>query len=255
MTRSSRNQLLFGLGAVVVWMSALTFAAPREAFAQAAAGSITVASGQVQVQRGATTLPAGAGTPVNVGDRVLTGLNGHAVIVLNDQSRLELGPASAINLDQLTGAGSPATHVSLFSGVLRSVVNAAAGGANYEVHTPNAVAAVRGTRFDTAYSEGAVRPFYDGCSRYTDVSVYEGTVNLASTANPGAGEDIGAGYEATVPCQFGPVPAGPLAMTGATSLSGSVGETSGFSGAMPGAGGAPPPSCPVCPVTETSAGH
>ena len=113
MTRSSRNYLLSMFGAVVVWMSALalTFAAPGQAFAQAAAGSITIASGQVQVQRGATTLPAGAGTPVNVGDRVLTGLNGHAVIVLNDQSRLELGPASAINLDQLTGAGAPANVV------------------------------------------------------------------------------------------------------------------------------------------------
>ena len=247
MTWGSRNHLLTLLGAAVVWMSALTFAAPGHALAQAAAGSITVASGEVQVQRGGATLPAGTGTSVNVGDRILTGLNGHAVIVLNDQSRLELGPASAINLDQLTGAGVPATHVSLFSGVLRSVVNAASGGANYEVHTPNAVAAVRGTRFDTAYSEGAVRPFYDGCSRYTDVSVYEGTVNLASTANPGAGEDIGAGYEATVPCQFAPVQPGPLAMTGATSLGGAIGEASGFSGSMPGAGGAPPPGCPVCP--------
>jgi len=121
------------------------------------------------------------------------------------------------------------------------LVRASGGATNYEVHTPNAVAAVRGTRFDTAYSEGAVRPFYDGCSRYTDVSVYDGTVNLASNAAPNAGEDVGAGYEATVPCQQSPVPAGPLAMTGAASM-GAASATSGFSGSMPGASGAPSPA-------------
>src|SRR5882757_3369618 len=178
MTQSSRTTLLGVLGAVLMWMSVMAIVAPESAFAQAAAGSITVSTGAVQLQRGAATLPGTAGSTVSVGDRVITGLNRHAVVVLNDQSRLELGPASAMNIDQLNGAGAPATHVSLFSGVLRSIVNAAGGaGAGYEVHTPNAVAAVRGTRFDTAYSEGAVRPFYDGCSRYTDVSVYEGTVN------------------------------------------------------------------------------
>lgn len=254
MTQRSRTHLLSVLGAAVVWLSALSLAAPELAFAQAAAGSITVATGQVQLQRGGATSAATAGTAVNVGDRVVTGLDGHAGIVLSDQSRLELGPASAINIDQLGGAGAPATHVSLFSGVLRSIVNATGGAAAaYEVHTPNAVAAVRGTRFDTAYSEGAVRPFYDGCSRYTDVSVYEGTVNLASSAAPNAGEDVGAGYEATVPCQFSPVPPGPLAMTGAASYGGGAGATSGFAGAMPGASGAPSPGCPVCSPIQPGA--
>jgi hypothetical protein len=246
MTRGNRNRLLSVFGAAVVWLSALAFAAPERAFAQAAAGSVTVSSGQVQIQRGGATLPGNAGIQVNVGDRVITGAGGHAVIVLADQSHLELGPASAINIDQLNGAGSASTHVSLFSGVLRSIVNATGGATNYEVHTPNAVAAVRGTRFDTAYSEGAVRPFYDGCSRYTDVSVYEGTVNLASTNALNAGEDVGAGYEATVPCQLSPVPAGPLAMTGAASFGGGSSTTSGFAGSMPGASGAPSPACPVC---------
>src|SRR5258706_7093713 len=231
MTHRSRNHLLTVFGAAVVWLCALAFAAPETAFAQVAGGSITVASGAVQIQRGGATLPARAGMQVNVGDRVITGADGHALIILGDQSRLEMGPASAINIDQLNGVGARSTHVSLCSGVLRWIVNAGGGAAaSYEVHTPSAVAAVRGTRFDTAYSEGAVRPFYDGCSRYTDVSVYEGTVNLASGAAPNAGEDVGAGYEATVPCQFGPVAAGPLAMTGAASLGGGAGATSGFAG-------------------------
>src|SRR5690349_19749988 len=127
----------------------------RTAMAQTAAGSFQSVSGPVQIQRtGGGTIGAASGVGVNVGDRIITGANGHAVIILNDQSRLELGPGSSITLDQFAVGGGP-TRVSLFSGVMRSLVNAASGGAaaNYQVHTPNAVAAVRGTRFDTAYSE------------------------------------------------------------------------------------------------------
>jgi hypothetical protein len=187
---------------------------------------------------------------VNVGDRILTGASGHAVIILNDQSRLEVGPVSSITLDQFTmTGGAPATRVSLFSGVLRSLVNSAAGGgaANYQVHTPNAVAAVRGTKFDTAYTENVIRPGYQGCERYTDVSVYQGTVNLAQIASPNTGEDVGAGYEATLPCDRPATAPGPLAMTGAVSFdSAAAGGHGLFTGSMPGSSGAPPPACPVC---------
>src|ERR1700674_4153614 len=124
------------------------FLVSRTAVAQTVAGSFQSVSGQVQIQRaGGATIGAASGVGVNVGDRIITGANGHAVIILNDQSRLELGPASSITLDQFTiTGGATATRVSLFSGVMRSLVNSASGGAaNYQVHTPNAVAAVRGT--------------------------------------------------------------------------------------------------------------
>jgi len=90
------------------------------------------------------------------------------------------------------------------------------------VHTPNAVAAVRGTKFDTAYSENVIRPGYQGCEKYTDVSVYQGTVNLAQVGSPNTGEDVRAGYEATVPCDKPPTESGPLSMTGAVSLESAV---------------------------------
>ena len=172
-----------GFGAELLLISALVLVASGPALAQTAAGSFYSVSGQVQIQRaGGATIGAAAGVGVNVGDRIVTGANGHAVIMLNDQSRLELGPASSITLDEFTiTGGATSTRVSLFSGVLRSLVNAASGGApaNYQVHTPNAVAAVRGTKFDTAYTENVIRPGYQGCEQYTDVSVYQGTVNLA----------------------------------------------------------------------------
>jgi FecR protein len=245
--RRDRVRYSAGVGAGLLLISAL-FVVSRTAMAQTAAGAFQSVNGQVQIQRtGGATIGAAAGVGLNVGDRIITGPNGHAIIILNDQSRLELGPASSITLDQFALGGGP-TRVSLFSGVMRSLVNAASGGApaNYSVHTPNAVAAVRGTNFDTAYSENAIRPGYKGCDKYTDVSVYQGTVNLAQAATPNTGQDVHAGYEATVPCGEPPTDSGPLSMTGAVSLESATAGGASFAGAAPGSSAAPVPACPVC---------
>src|SRR5271166_343112 len=225
--------------------------------AQTVAGSFQSVAGQVQIQRsGGATIGAAAGVGVNVGDRIVTGPNGHAVIILNDQSRLELGPSSSITLDQFTVAGGAgSTRVSLFSGVLRSLVNSASGAArtDYQVHTPNAVAAVRGTKFDIAFTENTIRPGYQGCEQYTDVSVYQGTVNLALAATPNGSVDISAGYESTLPCDHPPITPGPLAMTGAVSLDSANAGGGNIAALAPASGGAPVPACPVCvPMTTTT---
>src|SRR5208282_172875 len=260
--RRNRSHYNAVLGAGLLLISALVLVVSGPALAQTAAGSFSSVSGQVQIQRAGATIGAASGVGVDVGDRIVTGASGHAVIVLNDQSRLELGPVSGITLDEFTiTGGATSTRVGLFSGVLRSLVNAASGGApaNYQVHTPNAVAAVRGTRFDTAFTDNTIRPGYQGCERYTDVSVYQGTVNLAPLATPNVGQDISAGYEATLPCDKPPTTPGPLAMTGATSLdSANAGGSGLFTGTVPGSSGAPPPACPVppaCPACTTPVTH
>lgn len=260
-----RNQSHYSavFGAQLLLISALVLVVSGPALAQTAAGSFSSVRGQVQIQRAGATIGGAPGVGVDVGDRIVTGASGQAVIVLNDQSRLELGPASSITLDEFTiTGGATSARVGLVSGVLRSLVNAASGGApaNYQVHTPNAVAAVRGTRFDTAYTENVIRPGYKGCDKYTDVSVYQGTVNLASSAAPNAGQDVGAGYEATVPCDQAPTTAGPLSMTGAVSLDSAAAGGGGavFPVPVPGSGGAPPPACPVppaCPACTALGGH
>ncbi len=259
MGRDRRKLNDASLGALLLLAGALALLISGPAFAQNAAGSFSSVNGPVQIQRAGATIGASSGVGVNVGDRILSGAGGHAVILLNDQSRLEIGPNSTITLDEFTvTGGAPSTRVSLFSGVMRSLVNTATGGAaaNYQVHTPNAVAAVRGTRFDTAYTENVIRPGYQGCERYTDVSVYQGTVNLAQLTSPNAGEDVHAGYEATVPCDKPPTSSGPLSMTGAVSLASAVaGGGAAFVGANPASGGAPVPACPVCvDMTPVSTG-
>ncbi len=239
--RNARLTLVSAFVAVL-----LPLAIATRVFAQApVAGTISTAAGSVNVQRGGTSTPATTGTPVNVGDRVVTGAGGHAVITLTDGSELELGESSNIVIDNQALApagGRAATQVSLFGGVLRSVVNATGGPPNFEVHTPNAVAAVRGTRFDTVYIEGEARPTFGDCRKFTDVVVYEGVV---SVHNPGAtsGEDIPAGYEVSVPCNLTPMLPGPIGMTGAHSNIGTV------------VGGVPPPACPVCPACTTTTVH
>jgi hypothetical protein len=222
---------------------------PGQALAQAAnAGTISQVSGTVQIQRGAATIPATQGMPVQVGDRVITGDDGHVVVLLTDQSTLELGDSSNIEITQHSGA---ATRVNLLAGVVRSFVNKTVGAAapNFEVHTPNAVAAARGTLFDTAFLSGVSRPTYGDIHTFTDVSVRDGVVNLANVNNLAGGVDIPAGYESTVAGTLNAAAPGPLGMTGAVSFGGPAGTHTGVAtgsllAAVP---TVPPPSCPVCP--------
>jgi FecR protein len=219
--RLQRSELLGARLAVIAALALIAVVSlPASAFAQAMAGSITTASGQAEILRGTTVLAANPGTAVDVGDQLVTGSNGHILATLTDASTLELGANSKIRVDQHTRTPA-ATRLSLLFGALRSFVNKTAGAAapNFEVHTPNAIAAARGTRFDTVYISSGMRPGYGDCHAFTDVSVYSGVVSLANLNNPTAGVNVPAGYEATVPCAMAPTPAGPLGMTGASSFS------------------------------------
>src|SRR4029077_16983081 len=134
MRRERRRPYDSRFSIVFLFLGFFVLATSGPAFAQTAAGTFSTVSGQLQIQRTGVTIGAASGVGVNVGDRILTGASGHAVIQLNDQSRLEIGPVSSIMLDQFTvTGGATATQVSLFSGVLRSLVNSASGGAaNYQ---------------------------------------------------------------------------------------------------------------------------
>jgi hypothetical protein len=195
---------------------------------------------------------------VEVGDRIITGDDGHVVVLLTDQSTLELNDSSNMVVTQHAGS---ATRVDLATGVVRSFVNrtVGAGAPNFEVHTPNAVAAARGTLFDTSYVSGVSRPTYGDTHDFTDVSVYEGFVDFYDIANVSFVVNIPSGYESTAAGTNNPSSPGPLGMTGARAGSHGKGRSGGTSG--PSGGGAlsvvstvPPPSCPVCPSPSTNPG-
>lgn len=70
----------------------LTLSATPFARAQAPgtpAGSVTTATGSVELQRAGATTAVVPGTAVSVGDRLITGPKGHAIVTLSDGSTLE----------------------------------------------------------------------------------------------------------------------------------------------------------------------
>ena len=160
-----------------------------------AAGSMTALTGDVHIERAGTTVPATPGTAVDVGDRIVSGPNSRATITLTDNSKLELDESSALVIDQqMVGPNTRHTKLSLFSGLVRSFVSYSSSPTpNFEVHTPNAVASARGTEYDTSTSNQAPntmsdedRKKYKDCRRFTEVSVYDGTVEVTNTTNPAA---------------------------------------------------------------------
>jgi hypothetical protein len=120
-----------------------------------AVGRVQTYAGDVKLERASHPLAVTTGMGVMRGDRFTTGPKGRLIILLNDQSSLDLYESGVLVLnDQVLGPnGQATTQVSLLSGMLRSIVHVTAGGPapNFEVHTPNAIAAARGTDFDTSY--------------------------------------------------------------------------------------------------------
>jgi FecR protein len=217
-----------------------------DASAQTPVGVVTTVSGSAGIQRGASSLSPRVGTQLDQGDRVTTGADGHLAATLSDNSQLELAESSAMVLDQvvLGAGGRVSTRLSLAIGALRSSVTSAIGGVpDFEVHTPNAVVAVRGTKWNTRYREGTERHGFPSCKRFTDIEVYEGIVDVGSAVTPSAQhEAVSAGYETTVACESPPLEPGPLGITG-------TGGIGGFRGVSPGSGGvSPPPSMEPPPV-------
>jgi len=236
--RQSKALLLSRFLAVVIVTVAAFAIVAGDAAAQAPVGVVTGVDGSAAIQRGANFLTPRVGTQLDQGDRLTTGADGHLEGTLSDNSQFELAEASSMALDQVTVAAGGArigTRLTLALGALRTAVSSSVGGVpNFEVHTPNAVVAVRGTKWNTRYQESTGRPGFPSCKRFTDVEVYEGTVEVSSATNPAAQhQSVTEGYETTVACDAPPLGSGPLGITG----NGGIG---GFRGVSPGSMGAPP---------------
>jgi FecR protein len=258
--------LFLALISLTIWFG------PSIARAQQIVGTVTELSGSAQIARAAATIAVVQGMSIELHDRLITSPNSGAMVTLNSGITITLGEHTSLTFDQaVTGAGAGATQLNMLQGALRSVVPVLAPLETYEVHTPNATTAVRGTDFDVTYIDGRVRPGYAGCQRYTDVRVREGVVAVANLANPTQVVEIDAGFETTVPCELPPLNAGPLGIAGAvgpgggggkggggSASSGSAGGSAaagvGFPAPPPGAGSSapPPPAPPPSSLSPTS---
>ena len=208
-------------------------------------GQIARAEGSVELVRAAVTSSASVGTTLYLNDEITDGPAASSTINLNGGSSLELGESTTLKIDQHIIPPNQSyfrSRMTLALGTVRSLVPAGAG-ADFEVHTPNAVTSVRGTIFRVSFSTGQARFGYPGCSTFTDVTVESGLVAVAGSANPGLTVNVPEGYSTTVACDRAPEGPSPLGIGGST--------TGGVTG--PGVVAPPPPPAPVPVVIPPSA--
>lgn len=131
---------------------ALVLGAASVAAAAADAGVVKRVQGTVSLQRGPQALPVVPGTAVQVGDRLVTGADGHVGLTLADDTRLTAGPGSTLvvsdfRFDSTTNDGN--VLVQLLKGTLHFVSGLIAKQSpqNVNVQTRNAMMGVRGTEF------------------------------------------------------------------------------------------------------------
>ncbi|MBW7472436.1 FecR family protein [Marinobacter sp. F4218] len=150
---------------------------------------VTTVSGSVQLISSADgrKLPLTSYTLIRVGDEILSG-SGSATIALADGSEVRISPDSRLIFNRLTQYGKSGmvdTRLRLHKGEVHTRVKPVIeGGARFEIETPSAVAAVRGTVF-------ALQTSVNG----TSLQVTEGVVDFGS---PGKTRRIPAGYSASV---------------------------------------------------------
>jgi hypothetical protein len=188
---------------------------PQEVFAQIGAGTVSKLGGSVSIERAGRSMPAALAMPILIGDRIETFAQSSLTIILADGSEISLSESSSIVIDRsMVGTANADSFINLFRGRLRSVVNPRGGSLpSFEVHTPNAVVGVRGTDFETEYIDGKPCPGFPKCSRYTDVGVYSGVVEVRNpTSSKPSTVRVGTGQETTVPCELPPASPGPLGM-------------------------------------------
>jgi hypothetical protein len=119
---------------------------------EARSGTLKHVLGPVQVVQGGTSRPAAPGGGVAEAERIVTGPQGSAVLLLRDGTQITIGPNSQVDItrfqfDATTQTGSLTVQVLL--GTIRMVTGLLAKlqPDNVKVQTPSSTVSVRGTDF------------------------------------------------------------------------------------------------------------
>jgi hypothetical protein len=135
--------------------------------------------GEVSLTRDKTRLPAELNMALLPGDTVETGKDAQADVVLDDSSTIQLDPESRLGITELakdSASGRREVKTNLMSGELKAKIAKLAAKSTFEIESPTAVAAVRGTEFIVAYKEG----------QPTQVSVLTGKVGVRQPGKLGS---------------------------------------------------------------------
>jgi hypothetical protein len=185
------------------------------AFAQDTVGQVTDITGSAKLERGGVEVEATPMMQIKVRDKLRTTAKSKLTVTLRDGSKLVLSESSSYTIDEYSIAATIRVRASiaLWAGHLRAIVVTALGGVpDFQVHTPNAIAAVRGTEFETAFIADRPCPEDRSCMRYTTVGVFHGAVSVANIANPAQTVQVTEGYETTVACERPATSPAPLGM-------------------------------------------
>ncbi|MCV6627294.1 MAG: FecR domain-containing protein [Cellvibrionaceae bacterium] len=146
-----------------------------------------------------------AATEIRLGDTLRTGANSSIAVRFADKSVVTINEDSVIRFDHLSAHGSTGmvdSRIKLLKGRLSSTVTPAKGpGSRFEIHTPSAISAVRGTAYRAVVAEGEV----------SNIEVVEGKVAVAGgkaqeLVPSGFGTQVKAGAAPTKPKPLLPAP-------------------------------------------------
>jgi len=189
--------------------------AAQSSSAQEAVGAIAKVTGAATLERGGKELAVAVAMPISIGDKIRTLKNAQVSVTFRDGSSAELGESSYLTIDRYALSGSTRTSglLALWAGRLHTIVKVATGNEpSFEVHTPNAVVAVRGTDFETAFIDNRACPEDRSCMRYTTVGISKGVVAVSNPSNPAPPTEVREGYETTVACESAATSPAPLGM-------------------------------------------
>ncbi|HVN86169.1 MAG TPA: FecR family protein [Candidatus Binatia bacterium] len=161
------------------WCVVGFLAAALPAWSATEVATVAAVVGGAELQRGGQGAwqLATVGSALFEGDRVRTRQSSRAKLIFQDDSVVDVGPGSELQVGTQVFDDSARRYkgvLSLIGGKIRAVVSDyyKAPGARYEVETPTAVSGVRGTEFIVQY---------DSTSEYTDIVGIEDEVFVEGT--------------------------------------------------------------------------
>lgn len=169
---------------------------------------LAAAGGSVELIRadGSRKAQVTEGAEIRLGDSLRTGADSTATVVFADGSVLTLYGGSEMRFDHLSAHGETGmvdSRVHLIEGRLDTRVRPAAGpGSRFEIQTPSAISAVRGTEYRAAVQDGA---------QVSNIEVLKGKVRVsggrkAHLVPAGFGTQVAVGEAPVKPRRLLPAP-------------------------------------------------
>ncbi|MDD5009066.1 MAG: FecR family protein [Syntrophorhabdaceae bacterium] len=157
-THISCNKVFWSFLIIAFLTGSIAFAAP--------VGKINAIQGRVDVLKAGKNVaaPVSLGAPVDIGDIYRTKSKSRAEIIFNNNNTLKIAPATRIEIKEyMVGKERSSTVMKLYRGKVQAAAHedfvkraaAFAEGNRFEVHTPNAVAGIRGSDMIVGFTNGA----------------------------------------------------------------------------------------------------